>query len=140
MSVKGQTGLRGRSIVAGWDGAGSGESVRAVDPASGQELEPDFAFVTDAAVDAAARGARSAFDVFRETEPEARAVFLEQIAASLDARRTEIVARACLESGLPQARLEGEHQRTANQMRLFAGELRLGSHQGVRIDEAQPDR
>ena len=132
--------LTGRSIIAGWDGAGSGKSVRAVDPASGLELDPEFAFVTEAAVDAAARGASAAFDVYRETGPAERAEFLETVAANLEARREEIVARACLESGLPLGRIEGEHGRTTNQIRLFAREVGLGSHQGVRIDEAQPDR
>ncbi|MCY4663236.1 MAG: aldehyde dehydrogenase family protein [Acidimicrobiaceae bacterium] len=138
--VEDQVSLTGRSIIAGWDGAGSGESVRAVDPASGAELDPEFAFVTEVAVDAAAGAARAAFDVFRETSPSERAGFLETIAANLDACRDEIVARACLESGLPRARIEGEHGRTTGQIRLFAREVRLGSHQGVRIDEAQPDR
>ena len=132
--------LTGRSIIAGWDGDGSGESIRAVDPASGQELDPEFAFVTEAAVDAAADAARAALDAFRDTSPAERADFLETVAANLDARRDELVARAHLESGLPLARLEGEHARTTNQVRLFAREVGLGSHQGVRIDEAQPDR
>ena len=140
VSDTGQARLRGRSIIADWGGAGSGRSFRAVDPASGLDLEPEFASASEADVDAAARGARSAFDAFRETEPEERAAFLEAIAANLDARRAEIVARACLESGLPQARLDSEHLRTANQLRLFGREVRAGSHQGVRIDEAQPDR
>ena len=133
-------GLTGRSIIAGWDGAGSGESVRAVDPASGVELDPGFEFVTEAAVDAAAVAAGAAFDVYRETAPAERAAFLERIAAELDDRREAIVDRACAESGLPRARIEGEHGRTTGQIRLFAREVRLGSHQGVRIDEAQPDR
>ena len=133
-------GVTGRSIIAGWDGAGSGESVRAVDPASGVELDPGFEFVTEAAVDAAAVAAGAAFDVYRETAPAERAAFLERIAAELDDRREAIVDRACAESGLPRARIEGEHGRTTGQIRLFAREVRLGSHQGVRIDEAQPDR
>ena len=132
--------LTGQSIIAGWDGAGSGESVRAVDPASGQELDPEFAFVTAAAVDAAAEAARAAFDTFRDTAPTERAAFLEMVAANLESCRDEIVARAHAESGLPLARLEGELSRTTNQIRLFSTEVRAGSHQGVRIDEAQPDR
>ena len=96
--------------------------------------------MTAAAVDAAAAAAGAAFDVFRETSPAERAAFLERIAAELDDRREAIVDRACAESGLPRARIEGEHGRTTGQIRLFAREVRLGSHQGVRIDEAQPDR
>ena len=78
--------------------------------------------------------------MYRETSPAERAGFLERIAAELDDRRDAIVDRACAESGLPRARIEGEHGRTTGQIRLFAREVRLGSHQGVRIDEAQPDR
>ena len=134
--------LTGRSIIAGWDGAGSGESVRAVDPASGQELDPEFAFVTAAAVDAAAAGREGRIRcIFRDTAPTERAAFLETAAANLEACRDEIVARAHAESGLPLARLEGEH--VAHHQPDPAVRHRrsgLGSHQGVRIDEAQPDR
>lgn len=81
-----------------------------------------------------------AFDIYRDTSPEERAVFLETIAANLEAIKEEIVERAQQETGLTAARLEGEHARTTNQLRLFAKELRLGAHQEVRIDNALPDR
>lgn len=44
------------------------------------------------------------------------------------------------ETGLPRARLEGERGRTCNQLRLFAGVVRDGSHLDARIDEALPNR
>jgi alpha-ketoglutaric semialdehyde dehydrogenase len=41
---------------------------------------------------------------------------------------------------LPKARLEGERDRTVNQLKLMAALLREGSWAGARIDHADPDR
>ena len=64
--------------------------------------------------------ARLAFDSYRETTPEQRAVFLESIADAILALGPELLERAHQETGLPMARLEGERGRTMNQLRLFA--------------------
>lgn len=119
---------------------GTHGGTRAHNPATGEPLDPEFSFVGPDEVTAATRAAAEAFDAYRATSPEQRAGFLERIADNLDDAKEAIVARAVLESGLPEARLNGEHARTANQLRLFAREVRLGEHHGVRIDEAQPDR
>ncbi|OBX34068.1 alpha-ketoglutaric semialdehyde dehydrogenase [Halomonas elongata] len=44
------------------------------------------------------------------------------------------------ESGLPQARIQGERGRTCGQLRLFASVVRAGEWLDVRIDPALPDR
>lgn len=130
----------GTSIIAGKPVLGTHGSTRANNPATGEPLDPEFGFVGQEEVTAATHAAAEAFDAYRAISPEERAVFLERIADNLDEAKEAIVARAVLESGLNEARLNGEHARTANQLRLFAGEIRLGEHHGVRIDEAQADR
>ena len=91
-------------------------------------------------VAAACAAAEAAFDVYRATDNEARATFLERIGEEIVALGDELIVTAMLESGLPRARLEGERGRTVGQLKLFAGVVRRGGWMGVRIDPAQPDR
>lgn len=120
--------------------AAAAEQIRAVNPATGETLEPLYAAATPEEVDVAADAAEQAFHIYRETTPERRASFLELVAQRLEERRGQIVDRAQLETGLPEARLQGELDRTTGQLRLFAQELRLGAHQDIRIDSAAPNR
>jgi NADP-dependent aldehyde dehydrogenase len=103
-------------------------------------MEPDFGLATNADVDAACDLAAQAFDVYRATAPEQRALFLEAIADNIIALGATLIERAGLESSLPQARLEGERMRTANQLRLFARVVRDGYFHGAILDTALPDR
>ncbi|GAA1495376.1 aldehyde dehydrogenase (NADP(+)) [Paeniglutamicibacter kerguelensis] len=128
------------SIIAGHPVTGSAGQVRGVNPATGESLEPTFTFVDETAVVQAAEAAWQAFDTYRSTSPEQRAAFLELIAHHIEQDKERIVDRAGLESGLPQGRLAGELGRTTGQLRLFARELRIGAHQEVRINNAQPER
>lgn len=130
----------GSSIIAGEHLTGTAGQVQGINPATGEVLEPVFTFVDEHAVDQAAEAAWAAFDAYRETTPEARATFLELIARNIEQDGERIITRAVQESGLPVGRLTGELSRTANQLRLFAGELRIGAHQEIRINSAQPDK
>ncbi|MCG7595262.1 aldehyde dehydrogenase (NADP(+)) [Mycobacterium sp. PSTR-4-N] len=134
------TGLTGQMIIAGEAVRGTGTEVRAHDPAAGQQLEPPYFHGDAGHVDAACAAAATAFGPYRSTSSEDRARFLEAIADNLEAVRDALIARAVLESGLPQARIAGEVGRTTGQLRLFAGVLREGSWNGARIDPALPDR
>ena len=91
-------------------------------------------------VTAATSAAAEAFAGYRATSPEARADFLEAVAAEIEAARAEIVEAAVAESHLPEGRISGEVGRTTGQLRMFAGVVRRGDHLGVRIDPALPDR
>lgn len=127
--------LIGRHAVAGCKG-----SIQAVNPATNELLDPVYHGVSDADFEKALSLAWDAFLQYRQTSNEARAFFLESIAAEIEAVQAEIVARAMLETALPQPRLEGECTRTCNQLRLFADVLRKGAYRGVRVDKALPDR
>ena len=108
--------------------------------ATGERLEPGYPVSTLDDVDRVCRAAAAAFDAYRATTPEARATFLEAIAEEILAIGDPLIERAAAESGLPVARLTGERGRTVGQLRLFAGVVRAGGWQGVRIDPALPDR
>lgn len=115
------------------------ETFRAIDPATNEALDPAFATSTLEDVAEACRLAADAFDTYRDTDPEARATFLEAIADEIEAV-DGLIERAARETGLPIARITGERGRTTGQLRLFAKLLRQGRWAGVVVDTALPDR
>jgi len=115
-------------------------TIRAIDPGTGQALEPAFAEAGAQEVEQACTAAWDAFDAYRETSLEARARFLEAIADQLLALGQALIDRAVAESGLPAGRIEGERARTVGQLRLFAEVVRAGEFLDVRIDTALPER
>ncbi|MCP1363610.1 aldehyde dehydrogenase (NADP(+)), partial [Halomonas sp. BBD45] len=66
--------------------------------------------------------------------------FLETVASEIEAIGDDLIQRAVAETGLPQARIEGERGRTCGQLRLFANVVRAGEWLDVRVDPAMPDR
>ncbi|MVW72542.1 aldehyde dehydrogenase (NADP(+)) [Bordetella sp. 15P40C-2] len=112
----------------------------ALDAASGDRLEPGFGGATLEDVDDACQLAWSAFDRFRETSLQARAEFLDTIAANILALGDRLIERCVAESGLPRARIEGERARMVGQLRIFADVVRTGDFLEVRVDPAQPER
>ena len=128
------------STIAGDDAAKFGGEFRALNPATGQAIEPAFSSATRDDVDRAARATQEAFLVWRKRSGRERAQLLRAIADGLDAATAEIVARAQQETALPEARLQGETKRTSGQCRMFADVAEEGSWMGARIDTAMPDR
>ena len=107
-------------------------------PSSG----PAHAFSSGSAalIDHAVQAAEAAFASFGWTTREARAAFLEAVADEIEARGAAITEIAMQESGLPEARLNGERGRTTGQLRLFASHIRKGDYLDRRHDPALPDR
>ncbi|MCJ2048604.1 aldehyde dehydrogenase (NADP(+)) [Methylobacterium sp. J-070] len=116
------------------------ETFVALNPATGTPLEPAFSAAGAAEVEAACALAEAAFPSFSETAPALRATFLESVAAAVTDLGAPLIARAMAETGLPQARLEGERARTVGQLRLFADLVRAGDWVQATIDPALPDR
>jgi alpha-ketoglutaric semialdehyde dehydrogenase len=132
--------LHGNLLIGAASVPGTAASLRAVNPATGEQFEPAFGTATVADVARACTMAAQAFDTYRATTLEARAAFLEQVAQNIVDIGPALIERAMLESGLPQARLEGERGRTVNQLRLFAKVVRDGHFLGAALDAALPDR
>jgi NADP-dependent aldehyde dehydrogenase len=125
----------GRSAVLGKEG-----TIKAIDPSRNAEIEPAFGLAGAADLQRAAELANAAFDVYRATSLEVRAKFLETIADRIMDLGPTLIERAMQETGLPQARLEGERGRTVGQLRLFAKVVRDGRFQTATLDSALPDR
>lgn len=95
---------------------------------------------TTAEVERACELAEAAFDDYRARSLEDRAAFLGSIASEIEGIGEELIERAMAETGLPQARLEGERGRTGGQLRLFANVVRSGEWLDLCIDPALPER
>lgn len=131
--------LTGQSFI-GRTRADATETFRAVNPATGETLEPAFASASPVDVARACALADAAFPVFAATDRETRARLLEISADAIVELGDALLQRGNLETGLPLSRLAGERARTVGQLRLFAAEVRDGAWMGVRIDHALPDR
>ena len=96
----------------------AGETTFASSPAHGPAH--DYAVGSPELVARACEAAAAAFDAYAATSREARAAFLEAIAGEIEARADAVTEIGTQESGLPEARLNGERGRTTGQLRLFA--------------------
>ena len=128
------------SLIIGFQRVTTAESFRAVNPVDGARLPVDFSVAGRAEVEQACALSHAAFDDFRRADLELRAQFLEACALKLLDLGEELIVRAQQETGLPQARLEGERARTVGQLRLFAAVVRRGDWLDLRIDRALPER
>ncbi|MBM3606357.1 MAG: aldehyde dehydrogenase family protein, partial [Alphaproteobacteria bacterium] len=127
---------QGKHLIAGeWLG---GEAFFHSSPATGASRP--FASGTAELVDQAAKAAEAAFADYSATSRATRAEFLETIADQIEARAEAITQAGVQETGLPEARLQGERGRTTGQLRLFASHIRDGAYLDRRHDAAAPDR
>ena len=126
----------GRHLIAGeWV---AGEATFRSDPARGEGHAVSVGLPEH--VEAACVGAEEAFWSFGSSGREERAALLRSIAEEIEARGEAITAIGTAETGLPEARLEGERGRTVGQLGLFADHIAKGAHLDRRHDEALPDR
>ncbi|MDI5934998.1 aldehyde dehydrogenase (NADP(+)) [Halomonas kalidii] len=130
----------GQQLIGQQTVAAHGAPIQAIDPATGERLEPIYAGGSAAEVERACQLAEEAYATYRETSLEARAALLEAIAAEIEALGEPLIERAMAETGLPRTRLESERGRTCGQLRLFASVVRAGEWLDVRIDPALPER
>jgi NADP-dependent aldehyde dehydrogenase len=132
--------LTGSSLIGAADVRPAGTGFRALNPATGAELEPAYGEAGPAEVARATTLAAAAFPGYRRTTAEQRAAFLDSIAAHIEALGEVLTDRVVAETGLPPGRVTGETARTVGQLRLFATIVRDGGWHGVRVDTPLPDR
>ncbi|WP_298958567.1 aldehyde dehydrogenase (NADP(+)) [uncultured Roseibium sp.] len=126
----------GKQLVAGqWVGS---DASFLSQPAQG--TPHSYSTGTVAQVDAACRAAEEAFWTFGYSSREDRAKFLNAIADEIEVRAEAITEIGTSETGLPEARLNGERGRTTGQLRLFAAHILKGDYLDQHHDEALPDR
>ena len=118
----------GKQLVAGqWV---AGDATFTSEPAHGASHA--FSVGTADQVDTACRAAEEAFWSYGYSSRAERAAFLRAAASQIEALGDDISAMGMKETGLPEARLEGERGRTVAQIQLFADHI-VGQ-QGQRRD------
>lgn len=132
--------MLGQMLIGSQDVKGTQGTIRAINPATNESLDPPYLGGTEADVSRACGLAAEAFASYRKTTPSQRAAFLDSIAKHIEALGDPLIQRAHQESGLPLARLQGECGRTVSQLRLFAREVLRGDWVDARIDKAMPER
>ena len=99
-----------------------------------------FGIGTADMVNTACDAAEEAFWSYGYSSRKNRAAFLNTIADEIEARADAITQIGTEETGLPEARLQGERGRTVGQIRLFASHILAGDYLDRRHDPALPDR
>lgn len=132
--------LTGKILICGEWVDGLAGKYQAVNPATGEKLEPELSKANSDQVRAAVRAADNAARELRRISYKKRALFLRACADEIMNLGDTLVQRAMVETGLPQARIEGERGRTCGQLNLFADTVLAGDFIDVRIDTALPDR
>lgn len=108
--------------------------VVSIDPRTGQVTEVVAQETSREEVEQVCDLAATAAPALESLGRAGRARLLRELADALEERRDDIVAVADRETALGTARLNGELNRTAYQLRLFAEVLEEGSYLEVAID------
>lgn len=116
------------------------KTFRAFNPIKGEPHTTEFTESTAEEVAAAVEKAEVAFAIYRKKSGNERATFLQKIGEEILALGDNLISICGQESGLPEARLQGERGRTISQLNMFAALLREGSWVDATIDTAIPDR
>lgn len=130
----------GYNLVAGEYITGTGNVFRGIDPSNGAQLEGEIYAADEQLADQAMIAANAAFKAYKTISGKQKAAFLRTIADDLTAAKEALTKRATKESGLPAGRINGEIDRTAGQLKMFAGLVEEGSWVEAVIDNANPAR
>lgn len=87
-------GLTGRSILGNELGKTSGRIFHAINPATGQELEPNYYSADVKEVNSAARMAASAFPEYSAASGKTKGALLRKIAEQIEGLGDDLVTRA----------------------------------------------
>jgi NADP-dependent aldehyde dehydrogenase len=126
--------LTGRSFIGSQRGLQAGSVFKALNPATGENLDPPYVSASESEVDHAAQLAAEAFPALSAASGALKGALLRDIATRLDALQQTLAERAHLETALPMPRLLGEVTRTTGQLRLFASLIEEGSWVDARLD------
>jgi len=122
--------LHNKHLIAGnWVGS---EAEFANAPVSGEADK--FAIGLPQHIKSAVEAAEQAFETYGSSSRSERAKFLTTIANEIEARGKEITEIGVRETGLPEARLNGERGRTTGQLRMFADHIAKGDYLDRRHD------
>jgi alpha-ketoglutaric semialdehyde dehydrogenase len=128
------------SNLIGYQYIKGGKAFKAVNPATGQDIDTEFNAANTTDADKAMALADKAFAIYSKINNKTKAAFLRSISEEILAIGDTLIECAMAESGLPSARLQGERGRTTGQLNMYANLLEEGSWVEAVIDTAIPDR
>jgi len=131
--------LSGLCFIGGQWQADTEVTFNAINAAEHSKLAPDFTNCSNAQLEQACLLAEQAFVIYRKKTVQQRADFINEIAEQLVKVEPLLVERTPLETGLPEARIQGELGRTVNQLRLFANNI-IKDASVIAHDTAMPER
>ncbi len=132
--------ILGTSIIGSSRSSQAEKTFSGFNPKESKKLAPAFYEATLEDLERAAKLAAEAAPVLRNLTPSKIAEFLLAIREEIIGLGDVLIERASQESGLDHGRLNGERDRTTNQLKLFADVVREGSWVDARIETALPDR
>ena len=112
------------------------QELRSVNPTTGEQSAPVARATTADEVASIVAAAANVAPEYERLGRSRRSTFLRRISDELESRRELIIATGVRETGLPEARLSGELNRTSYQARFFADVLEEGSYLELTIDHA----
>ena len=132
--------IHGKNFIGNKLSAEGSGSFQTFSPLNLTELPELFIEATKIETELAVAKASKAYKTYKKKSGKEKAAFLRAIADEIELLGTELIGRACAESGLPEGRITGERGRTVGQLRLFASVLEDGSWVEASIDTALPTR
>lgn len=132
--------LTGKHLIASEFVANGATKFNAFRAADESVMDTPFYEATTDEINRACEIAANAFEVYKSKRSIEIAEFLEAIATEIINIGDVLIETAKVETGLPDARLNGERGRTTGQLNLFAKMLREGSWVNAIVDKAQPER
>ncbi len=132
--------LSGNNMIGNSLSAKGTVQFQAVNPVTKEKILPYFHEATLDEIEKAVQKSHDAFQLYRNVSAKKKAEFLACIGDEILALGDELIKRCMEETGLTEARLIGERERTVNQLYLFASWVNDGSWVDARIDRAKPDR
>lgn len=132
--------LTGKMTIGSKKIMGDQKVIHGINPNTNEALDPPYLGANKTQLSQACELAKHAFAIYRKTSAERKADFLQTIGEEVMALEHSLIERAMKETGLPQARIEGERGRTVGQLNLFADNLRKGITFVPKFDSAIPER
>jgi alpha-ketoglutaric semialdehyde dehydrogenase len=132
--------LTGKQIIGFQTKAAGHRNFQGIQASSGETLPQVYVEATDEEANEALAKASAAFKVYRNLSDAQRASFLNTIADEILAIGDLLIHTACIESGLPEARITGERGRTIGQIQAFANFISNPAWKREIVDEAMPER
>lgn len=132
--------INGKSLIAGKFSEKGDSFFKVSNPLNGKIFDTIYYDASQSEIDQAVTIAASVFTQFRKTKSSERVKLLNEIASQLEKNSSQIIDLCFQETAILLPQLEGEMNRTINQVKLFASFISEDSWCRPSVDLAEPER